>query len=130
MATNNYSTSVGGASNPVPGGQLYFGTVAAVSNGKLKVNVPMLGFTSTPCDHLNAYGNDRYAVGERVVVGFLDGGKENLVVFGRVNHGHVVFPTYQQYLTLRDRVTALEVLVQTMSAQISALGVQLSNHSH
>ena len=123
MAGEKYTSRAGGASSPEPGGNLYYATVASVANGKLRVNVPMLGFVSTPCDYLNGYGNDRYAAGERVVVGFLEGGKQHLVVFGRVNHRHIVFPSYSQYTALLERVEELE-------AQVSALAVQLSTHSH
>jgi len=131
----DYTTRYGGASVPEPGGNLYYGTIASINNSKLKVNVPMLGFVSTPCDYLNGYGNDRYTVGERVVVGFLEGGKQNLVVFGRVNHRHVVFPTYAQYLAAIARIETLENTVLSLQAQITALnGVVATkanaSHSH
>jgi len=126
MAGQSYSTVVGGSSNPEPGGLLYFATVHSISNGKLRVNVPMLGFISSPCDHLNSYGNDRYAVGDRVVVGFLEGGKQYLVLFGRVNHTRTAFPTYGQYLALAGRVSALESTVATLQAAVTAL----QGHTH
>jgi hypothetical protein len=125
-----YTTQSGGASVPEPGGNLYYGTVSSISNTKLKVSVPMLGFVSTPCDYLNGYGNDRYTVGERVVVGFLEGGKQHLVVFGRVNHRHVVFPTYQQYSALLARMETLESQVETLQGQVSSLSGQLNSHTH
>lgn len=131
----DFVSTVGGASIPEKGGGFYYGKIAGRKNGKLTVSVPMLGIVSQPCDFLNAYVNDLYTVGERVVVGFLEHRKENLIVFGRVNHRDRVFPTYAQYLALVERVSALELTVESLQAQITAQSLVIAQkanatHSH
>jgi len=120
-----FSTTVGGASVPVPGGEFYYGTVSEVIQGQVKVNVPMLGFVSVPIDYLNSYGNDPYQAGERVVVGFLEGGKQHLLVFGRLNHRDIVFPTYAEYLAAIARIETLEGEVDVLQGQVTTLEGQV-----
>lgn len=123
MAGPNFVSNVSGASSPERGGGIYLGTVAAVSGGKARVSVPMLGIVSQPCDTLNAFGNDAYVKGERVVVAFLEHEKEKLVVLGRVNRISQIFPTLVQFEALVDRVEALEATVVSLQSQ-------LNSHSH
>lgn len=130
-----FRTNVGGSRNPEPGGGAYYGTISGFHNGKPLVNVPMLGFVSQPCNFMNSYRNDPYTTGERVVVMFLDHGKQELVVLGRVNHRNTVFPTYAQYLAAIARIETLETTVESLQAQITALSEVVatkanSTHSH
>lgn len=134
-----FRTNVGGSRNPEPGGGAYYGTISGFNNGKPLVNVPMLGFVSQPCNFMNSYRNDPYTTGERVVVMFLDHGKQELVVLGRVNHQNTVFPTYAQYLAAIERIEALETTVGTLETTVDSLQAQIdaldaskadATHSH
>lgn len=121
-----FRTNVGGSRNPEPGGGAYYGTISGFNNGKPLVNVPMLGFVSQPCNFMNSYRNDPYTTGERVVVMFLDHGKQELVVLGRVNHQNTVFPTYAQYLAAIERIEALETTVGTLETTVDSLQTQIN----
>lgn len=123
MGQPSFVSNVSGATNPERGGGIYIGKINKVRRGQASVSVPMLGLVSQPCDTLNAFGNDPYEVGERVVVAFLEHQKETLVVLGRVNRSSAAFPTLEQFTALVDRVSALE-------ATVASLQSQLNTHSH
>lgn len=120
----DFSSKVGGSSNPVAGGGLHYGTVVKVlAGGEAILNVPALGITTQNCPVVNDYSNWRIRVGEKVICGFVDGGKSELVVLGPVNRRYRSFPTYAQYEALVARVEDLE-------ATVASLQAQLNTHTH
>lgn len=104
-----------GSSHPTKPGGLYIGVVRAVIGiGKITVYVPRLENTFANLSILNAQIDNPVVVGDQVVVGHLDNGTDEMVVFG------YLFPKQS---VAGDAVTAspLSQFAPTTSAQLASV---------